>query len=118
MLTQPPIAWHRVTGDQRGAVLVITVVIMLTLLVAAQNFQYPCSTEVEQKIKNTVEQYGGVKPSSGQLFNEQVPIIPTPSTTYSSTQHNLVSQLNQTNFINQTQPSDNELSGSPCADTA
>jgi Flp pilus assembly protein TadG len=146
MLTQPPIGWHRVTGDQRGAVLVITVVVMLTLLVAAawavdegiwfvhhshlqteadaaalagaQNFQFPCSTEVEQKIKTTVEQYGGVKPWSGKLFNEQVPIVPTPSTTYSSTQHNLVSQLNQSNFINQSQPNDTELSGSPCADAA
>jgi Flp pilus assembly protein TadG len=134
-------------ADQRGAVLVITLIVLLTLLVGsayaidtgiwfvhhghlqtqadaaafagAQNFQYPCTAggTMDQQIATTVHRYDGTTVSGGG-YNGQVPITPTPSTGYSETQHNLISQINQANFINQTQPNDSGLSGSPCSDGA
>jgi Flp pilus assembly protein TadG len=154
-MTRTPLMRLRVTADERGSVLVITVIVMTTLLIfaayaidegiwfvhgghlqteadaaalaGAQNFQFPCTTgtattgTTDNKIATTVHEYdgtmagpNGLAPKSG--FNEQVPVTPTPSTIYSSTQHNLISQINQSNFTNQSQPSDTGLSGSPCTD--
>jgi hypothetical protein len=136
-----------VTADERGSVLVITVVVLATLLVlaayaidegiwfvhhghlqteadaaalaGAQNFQYPCTAggAMDEQIATTVHRYDGTKVSSGG-YNEQVPVTPTPATIYSPTQHNLISQINQPNFINQSQPNDSGLTGSPCTDAA
>jgi Flp pilus assembly protein TadG len=92
-------------------------------LAGAQNFQYPCTTGVnttgttDNRIATTAHQYDGTTLSSGG-YNGQVAVTPTPSSTYSSSQHNLISQINQSNFTNQSQPSDTGLSGSPCTDGA
>jgi hypothetical protein len=143
MLTRFPIRRVRETADERGAVLVITLVVLLTLLVAAayaidtgiwfvhhrhlqtqadaaalagaQDFQYPCTVggTMDQQIEASVHRYDGTV-SSG--YNPQVAVSPAPSTTYSETQHNLISQIDQSNFVNQSQPNDSGLSGSPCSD--
>jgi hypothetical protein len=137
----------QVTADERGSVLVITVVVLATLLVfaayaidegiwfvhhghlqteadaaalaGAQNFQYPCTAggAMDEQIATTVHRYDGTTVSGGG-YNEQVPVTPTPATIYSPTQHNLISQINQPNFINQSQPNDSGLTGSPCTDAA
>lgn len=145
--------------SERGAVLVITVVVMLFLLVAAawaidagiwyvhsrhlqteadaaalagaQDFQYPCTTastggatSTDTLITTDAKKYDGTEaPPYGPYYNAQVsgktPAV--PSTIYSSTQHNLFSEVNQPNYFNQTFPNDTApsgsvLSGSPCTD--
>jgi Putative Flp pilus-assembly TadE/G-like len=145
MLMRSPAEYLRVSTDERGAVLVISLVVMLTLFViasyaidtgiwfvhhrhlqtqadaaalaGAQNFQYPCTPggTMDQAVATTVHRYDGTTVSSGG-YNTQVPVTPTPSTTYSSTAHNLISQINQADFVDQSQPNDSGLSGSPCAD--
>jgi Flp pilus assembly protein TadG len=143
MLMRFSLDYPKLAADERGAVLVIAAVVLAVLLVvatfaidagiwfvhhrhlqtqadaaalaAAQNFQYPCSAggTMDQAIAKTVGEYGG---TSG-TFNQQVPVTPATSSTYSSTQHNLISELDQANFVNQSVPSDSGLSGSPCADS-
>jgi Putative Flp pilus-assembly TadE/G-like len=141
-MTRSPLERLRVTADERGSVLVITVVVMLTLLVfaayaidegiwfvhgghlqteadaaalaGAQNFQFPCNSGVEERIRTDVHRYDGTTVSGGG-YNKQVPRTPIPSQTYSPTEHNLISLVNQPNFINQSQPNESALTGSPCA---
>ncbi len=137
-MTHSPLMRLRVAADERGSVLVITVVVLTTLLVfaayaidegiwfvhhghlqteadaaalaGAQDFQFPCNSEVEERIRTDVHRYDGTT-----VYNEQVPRTPTPSETYSEKQHNLISLVNQPNFINQSQPNESALTGSPCA---
>jgi hypothetical protein len=145
MLMRSSLEFLRPAADERGAVLVITVGVMLTLFVfasyaidtgiwfvhhrhlqtqadaaalaGAQNFQYPCTPggTMDQEIDSAVHRYDGTTVSGGG-YNPQVQVTPTPSATYSSTTHNLISEVNQADFVNQSQPSDSGLSGSPCAD--
>jgi hypothetical protein len=125
-----------------GAILVITAVVLVTLLLvsayaidtgiwfvhrshlqtqadaaavaAAENFQFPCEAATEEAIKKTVHEYDG---TTGP-YNPQVAAVPTTSATYSSTAHNLISQINEPNFINQLQPNDAGLTGKPCFNSA
>jgi hypothetical protein len=147
-VTPPTIKWVRVGADERGSVLVITLVVLSTLLVfaayaidegiwfvhhahlqteadaaalaGAQNFQYPCLSTREEAIKKTVHEYDGTQydGTTGGGYNGQVPVVPATSATYSGTQHNLISQINQPNFVNQLKPNDSGLTGSPCKDGA
>lgn len=141
MLTSAPARPARVRTDERGAVLVITLVVLSSLLVfaayaidegiwfvhhahlqteadaaalsAAQAFQFPCTSTTNGQIESTAHEYDGTKVSSGG-YNEQVPLTPTPSETYSGIQHNLISQINKPNFINQSRPNDTGLGASAC----
>jgi Flp pilus assembly protein TadG len=154
------ISRHRLTraaGDERGAILVVTALVMLTLLVvaayaidtaiwfvhsrhlqtqadaaalaAAHDFQCTPGTAnagVDAQIANTIHQYDGTglsTPPVANPYNPQVAVSPIPATTYSATQHNLFSEVNQASFINQsvpndTAPSGSAWSGSPCQDDA
>ena len=130
---------------ERGAVFVITLVVLLVLLAfaayavdegiwfvhhehlqtqadaaalaAAQDFQFPCTTATESEIATVVHQYDGTTVSSGG-YNEQVPVLPEPSETYSEAKHNLISQINEPDYIHQSQPNNPGLTGHPCADSA
>jgi hypothetical protein len=126
-------------SDENGAVLVIAVAFLLFLglittfvidegiwfvhhrhlqtqadaaaLAAAQNFQYPCTAggTVDKQVASTVHSYDGTTAGGGG-YNEQVPITPPPA--------NLISEINQPNYYQQSQPGDGGLSGSPCTDGA
>jgi hypothetical protein len=123
-------------ADERGAVLIVTAIVLLTLTVAAayaidtsywfvhhrhlqteadaaalaggQAFQFPCDSTL---IANAVHQYDGTTASTSG-YNGQVPIVPNVSTS-----HNLFSLINQQNFYQQSKPSDS-LKGDPCTDSA
>lgn len=71
----------------------------------ARNFQYPCESAVESKIKETVHQYDGTKPG----YNPQEPLASAGG---------LVSEVNKPNYYGQSQPGEAELSGSLCNDAA
>lgn len=85
-------------------------------LAAAQDFQFPCTAGgvIDQKIATTVHQYDGTGPGA---FNTQIG-NPTPSSTYNSNQNNVISLINANNYVNQSEPGDSDLSGSPCTDSA
>jgi Flp pilus assembly protein TadG len=90
-------------------------------LAAAHDFQFPCTPggAVDQQIATTVHQYDGTTAApAGTGYNPQVNVAPTPATSYSNAAHNLFSLVNQTNYINQSNPGDTGLTGSPCADGA
>lgn len=87
----------------------------------AQDFQYPCSAAEDTLIKNRVLQYDGSTGLTNSslvgtgIYNQQVPKTPTPATTGAS--HNLVTELNQSNYYNQSIPGDSEANaGKPCED--
>jgi Flp pilus assembly protein TadG len=147
----------RGAADERGAILVVTALVMLTLLVVAayaidtaiwfvhsrhlqtqadaaalaavHDFQCTPGTAdptVDTQITNTVHQYDGTglsTPPIANPYNPQVAVTPTPSNTYSATTHNILSKVNQANYVNQTVPNDKapsgaNWSGSPCQDSA
>jgi Flp pilus assembly protein TadG len=158
MLTQRPFAKLRCAAKgERGAVLVVTVTVMLVLLVtaayaidtaiwfvhgrhlqtqadaaalaAARDFTCtPGTADVgaDAQIANTVHTYDGTglaTPPVSRPFNPQVSVQPVAAITYSASDHNLFSLINQPNFIDPTAPSDTApsgtaWSGSPCKDTA
>jgi hypothetical protein len=143
MLTRSPLNHPRVTSDERGAVLVITAVVMTTLLVfasyaidegiwfvhhshlqtqadaaalaGAQAFRFPCTATVDEQIKTDVHRYDGTTVSSGG-YNEQVPATPTSvgASEYSTRSHNLISQVNGSTWVDSAKPSEPGLKGSPC----
>lgn len=111
MLTRPLLTRLRVTADERGSVLVITVVVMTTLLLfaayaidegiwfvhgghlqteadaaalaGAQNFQYPCAAggAMDEQIATTVHRYDGTTVAGGG-YNGQVPVTPPRAEAY------------------------------------
>jgi Putative Flp pilus-assembly TadE/G-like len=132
-------------GEERGSILVVTVVVLAALLVvasyaidqgiwfvhrghlqteadaaalaASSAFQYPCTPggTSDQLIASTVHRYDGTTAGAGG-YNAQVQQTPTPATSYSNTKHNLISEIDRTNFVNQPKPNDSGMSGSPCSD--
>jgi hypothetical protein len=131
--------------DERGSILVVTVVVLTALLVlasyaidegiwfvhrghlqteadaaalaAAPAFQYPCTPggTSDKLIASTVHRYDGTTAASGG-YNAQVSRPPIPATTYSNTAHNLISEIDKTNFVNQSKPNDSGMTGSSCSD--
>lgn len=131
--------------DERGAVLIITVVAMVSILLiasyaidssiwyvharhlqtqadaaawaGAEDFQYPCTATQDALLTNRVLQYDGSTglTTDAPVVNQQVPTSPTPSASGSG--HNLVTEINQSNFYNQSIPGDSEANaGKPCED--
>jgi hypothetical protein len=146
-MTRSPLERLRVTADERGSVLVITVVVMLTLLVFAAYaidegiwFVHHGHLQTEadaaafagadvmaegfingscsnSSVKTEVARYDGSLQASTP-HNQQVPVTPIYATQYDPTAHNLFDQINQKNFENQPFPNDTGLTGSPCPDAA
>jgi Flp pilus assembly protein TadG len=143
----PYVRLHNDLRHESGAVLVLTLLLMVVVLgiasyaidtgiwfvhhghlqtqadaaalAAAQQFQYPCTPggTMDQQIASTVHRYDGTTATTGG-YNAQVSVTPTASSTYSASQHNLIAEIDQPNYAAQSQPGDSELTGSPCADGA
>jgi hypothetical protein len=130
-------------ADERGAVLVITLLVMLAIFVFAayaidtaiwfvhhrhlqtqadaaalaggDAYQINCGSAGDTTIANVVHQYDGTALSSlTPTYNTQVSVTPTPSSAPASG-HALYSAINATNFTGQSTPGDTDLTGSPCA---
>jgi Flp pilus assembly protein TadG len=138
---------RRAAEDEQGAVLLLTTVAMFAILAAsayaidtaiqfvhqahlqtqadaavlaaAQDFQFPCNATEDAILTDRVLQYDGSTGLTGSpflpVYNTQVPLTPTPATT--GTGHNLVTEVNQSNYYGQSLPGDAEANpGKPCED--
>jgi hypothetical protein len=130
--------------SERGAILVITSLVMVAAIIAAsyaidtavwfvhqrhlqtqadaaalaasQAYQFNCGSTGDTTISNIVHQYDGTGLGTlSPTYNPQVTVSPTPSST-SGSGHAEYSQVNKSDFMNQAIPADTGLTGSPCSD--
>jgi Putative Flp pilus-assembly TadE/G-like len=77
-------------------------------LAAAQDFQFPCTSATDEQIATDVHHYDGTQSGAGN-YNQQIPSPPA----HGGVSHEFISLINAPNFAEQSTPGDS-ISSSPC----